>query len=117
MAAYSGIAPVKQASGPSVWIHMRWACPKFLRRTFHELARTSLSFCIWAQCYYQMQLQRGKGRHAAFRALAFKWQRIMWRCWQDRTPYDEATYLKSLQKRGLKIYATLGLESTAAHGE
>lgn len=72
MASYSGIAPVKQASGRSVWIHMRWACPKFLRQTFHEVARTSLSFCIWAQCYYQMQLQRGKGRHAAFRALAFK---------------------------------------------
>lgn len=87
MAAYSGIAPVKQASGRSVWIHMRWACPKFLRQTFHELARTSLAFCVWAQCYYQMQLQRGKGRHAAFRALAFKWQRIMWRCWQDRVPY------------------------------
>jgi hypothetical protein len=31
MAAYSGIAPVKRASGRSVWIHMRWACPKFLR--------------------------------------------------------------------------------------
>jgi hypothetical protein len=48
MAAYRGIAPVKQASGRSVWIHMRWACPKFLRQTFHELARTSLRFCVWA---------------------------------------------------------------------
>jgi len=36
--------------------------------------------------YYQLQLQRGKGRHAAFRSLAFNWQRIMWRFWQDRTP-------------------------------
>jgi transposase len=98
MAAYSGIAPVKQASGRSVWIHMRRACPKFLRQTFHEVARTSLSFCVWAQCYYQMQIQRGKGRHAAFRALAFKWQRIMWRCWQDRTPYDDAKYLASLKR-------------------
>jgi len=85
----SGIAPVKPAGRRSEWIHMRWACPKFLRQTFHESARTSLSFCGWAQCYYQMQLQRGKGRHAAFRALAFKWQRIMWRSWQDRTPYDD----------------------------
>jgi hypothetical protein len=38
-----------------------------------------------------MQLQRGKGRQAAFRALAFKWQRIMWRCWQDRVSYDDTT--------------------------
>jgi transposase len=105
MAAYSGIAPVKQASGRSVWIHMRWACPKFLRQTFHELARTSLSFCVWAQCYYQMQLQRGKGRHAAFRALAFKWQRIMWRCWQDRLPYDDSKYVESLKRDNNELYA------------
>ena len=24
------------------------------------------------------------------RALAFKWQRIIWRCWQNHTPYDDA---------------------------
>jgi transposase len=107
MAAYSGIAPVKQASGRSVWIHMRWACPKFLRQTFHEMARTSLSFCVWAQCYYQMQIQRGKGRHAAFRALAFKWQRIMWRCWQDRTPYDDAKYLASLKRDNHELHTRI----------
>ena len=107
MAAYSGIAPVKQASGRSVWIHMRWACPKFLRQTFHELARTSLCFCVWAQCYYQMQLQRGKGRHAAFRALAFKWQRIMWRCWRDRVPYDDAKYLASLKRDNNELYTRI----------
>ena len=104
MAAYSGIAPVKQASGRSVWIHMRWACPKFLRQTFHELARTSLPFCAWAQCYYQMQLQRGKGRQAAFRALAFKWQRIMWRCWQDHVRYDDAKYVESLKRNNTELY-------------
>ena len=107
MAAYSGIAPVKQASGRSVWIHMRWACPKFLRQTFHEGARTSLSFCVWAQCYYQMQLQRGKGRQAAFRALAFKWQRIMWRCWRDRTPYDDTQYLTSLKRDHHELYTPI----------
>jgi transposase len=107
MAAYSGIAPVKQASGRSVWIHMRWACPKFLRQTFHELARTSLSFCVWAQCYYQLQLDRGKGRHAAFRALAFKWQRIVWRCWQDPTPYDDAKYLASLKRDNHELYTRI----------
>ena len=114
MAAYSGIAPVTQASGRSVWIHLRWACPRFLRQTFHELARTSLAFCVWAQCYYQMQLQRGKGRQAAFRALAFKWQRIMWRCWQDRTPYDDAKYVASLKRDNNELYArVLAAQATA----
>lgn len=107
MAAFSGIAPVKAASGKTVWIHMRWACPKFLRQTFHELARTSLPFCVWAQCYYQMQLQRGKGRHAAFRALAFKWQRIMWRCWRDRVPYDDAKYVECLKRDNHELYARI----------
>jgi transposase len=116
MAAYSGIAPVKQASGHSVWIHMRWACPKFLRQTFHEVARTSLSFCVWAQCYHQMQLQRGKGRHAAFRALAFKWQRIMWRCWRDRTPYDDAKYLASLKRDNHELYTRILASQSAPAG-
>ena len=79
------------------------AC-KFLRQTFHELARTSLPFCVWAQCYYQMQLQRGKGRQAAFRALAFKWQRIMWRCWHDHVPYDDRQYLDSLKRDNNELY-------------
>jgi hypothetical protein len=28
---FAGIAPVKEASGNSVWIHFRRACPKFVR--------------------------------------------------------------------------------------
>lgn len=82
---------------------MRWACPKLLRQTFHEVARASLSFCVRAHCYYQMQIQRGKCRHAAFRALAFKWQRIMWRCWQERMPYDDAKYLTSLKRNNHEL--------------
>jgi transposase len=107
MACHSGIAPVKAASGQSVWIHLRWACPKFLRQTFHELAKSSLQFCAWALCYYQMQIQRGKGRQAAIRALAFKWQRIMWRCWQDHLPYDDAKYVASLKRNASDLYARL----------
>src|SRR5258708_46719 len=42
---YSGIAPVRVASGQSEWIHFRWACPKFLRQTFHEFAGRSVATC------------------------------------------------------------------------
>lgn len=38
--------------------------------------------------------------HAALRALAFKWIRIIFRCWHERTPYDEAQYLEALRQRG-----------------
>jgi hypothetical protein len=36
---------------------------------------------------------------AALRALAFKWIRVLHRCWVYRIPYDEARYLLSLQRR------------------
>jgi transposase len=107
MASFSGIAPVKEASGKQLWVHMRWACPKFLRQTFHEMAKCSLKFCAWAQCYYQSQIAKGKGQHTAIRALAFKWQRIMWRCWQDRTPYDDAKYIASIKRSASELYASL----------
>jgi transposase len=107
MSSYSGIAPVKEASGKSEWIHFRLGCPKFLRQTFHEMAYHSLKFCVWAAGYYQLQRERGKGHHAAIRALAFKWQRIMWRCWQNKTPYEEATYLASLKRTSAKLYARI----------
>jgi hypothetical protein len=32
--------------------------------------------------------------------LAFKWIRILYRCWQNRTLYDESTYLQALTQRG-----------------
>ena len=67
---------------------------------FHEWAGHSLAKCTWAQAYYREQIREGKGHHAAVRALAFKWQRILFRCWQDGQPYDEQKYLAALRWRG-----------------
>jgi transposase len=99
LAAYSGIAPVTRQSGQSKSIHFRFVCPKFLRQTFHEFAVHSLSKSVWAKRYYQQQRSKGKRHNAAVRALAFKWIRVLFRCWKDRTPYDEARYLRTLQVR------------------
>lgn len=96
---FSGIAPVTEQSGKQRWVHRRWACPKFLLQTFHEFAEQTIVWCDWAKAYYQQQRERGKGYNAAVRALAFKWIRIVFRCWKDRIAYDEETYLRSLQKR------------------
>jgi hypothetical protein len=100
LSAATGIAPVMQSSGQSQWIHFRWACPKFGRQSFHEWAGHSLAKCTWAQAFYQEQIRKGKGHHAAVRALAFKWQRILFRCWQDHQPYDEEKYLAVLRQKG-----------------
>jgi hypothetical protein len=99
MACFSGIAPVKEASGKALWIHWRWACPKFIRQTFHEWAGCSIRVCDWAREFYDGQRAKGKGHHAAVRSLAFKWIRIFFRCWRDRIPYSEERYLKALKKR------------------
>ncbi len=50
----------------------------------------------------------GKSRHVILRALAFKWIRILWKCWQTRTPYNEEQYLKQLHARK-SPYAVLGV--------
>jgi Transposase IS116/IS110/IS902 family len=104
---YSGIAPVRAASGQSEWIHFRWACPKFLRQTFHEFAGHSIVKSKWARAFYDLQIRRGKSHHAAVRSLAFKWIRVLYRCWKNRTPYDEQVYWQSLQKRNSPLKALL----------
>jgi transposase len=97
---YAGIAPVTERSGKKSWVHWRLQCPKFLRQTFVEWAAESIRHSFWAQLYYQQQRDQGKAHQAAVRALAFKWIRILYRCWQDRTLYDESTYLQALTQRG-----------------
>lgn len=105
---FSGIAPVMERSGKTKWIHSRWRCPKFLRQSFHEWAGHSIRFSPWACAFYQQQRQRGKGHHAAVRSLAFKWIRILFRCWQDRVVYDENLYMARLAQRGSPLVLSPG---------
>jgi len=96
----TGIAPVTERSGQSTWVHWRWQCSTFLRQTFVEWAAQTINKSYWAGLYYHQQRARGCSHQAAVRALAFKWIRILYRCWKTRTPYNEARYLKALQERG-----------------
>lgn len=98
MQKYSGIAPITKASGKSKIVIRRVASPKFLLQTFHEFANCSRNFSVWAQAYYEMARDLGKPHHMAIRSLAFKWIRIMYRCWQNRIEYDEVKYLQALKR-------------------
>ncbi len=109
MQRFCGIAPVLERSGKSRWVHWRWACPKFLRQTFHEFASHSRLWSPWARAYYEQMRGRGVGHHAAIRALAFKWIRIMYRCWKNSIPYDEQQYQQSMQRRGSRLCTVLPL--------
>jgi transposase len=93
---YAGIAPVRVASGRQHLVRWRRSCPKFLRQSFVEWAWISTRFCDWARAFYDQQRAKGKSHHAAVRALAFKWIRILYRCWAEPQPYDETRYLASL---------------------
>ena len=96
---YVGVAPVTERSGNKHWVHWRWACPTFLRQTFVEWAARPIPHSFWARAFYDSHRAKGASHNAAVRALAFKWIRILYRCWVDRTPYDESRYLNALQKR------------------
>jgi transposase len=100
MQKYSGVAPVTERSGKKHWVHWRWQCPTFLRQTFVEWAAQTINKSFWAGAYYRQQRAKGCSYQAALRALAFKWIRILYRCWETRTPYNEAVYLRALERRG-----------------
>jgi hypothetical protein len=55
----------------------------------------------------------GKSHPKAIRALAYKWGRILWRCWQDGVPYDEEKYLAALRRKRSPLVKLLGIQSDA----
>ena len=92
----SGIAPVTRKSGKSHVVKRRYACPKFLRQTFHEFASHARRWSAWSKAFYDMKRAAGFKHHATLRALAYKWIRIMFRLWKTNTIYSEKTYQQRL---------------------
>jgi transposase len=103
----AGIAPVTEMSGKKRFVHWRYACPKFMRQTFQEFADHSRRWCQWAKAHYELLRKRGKSHNAAVRALAYKWIRILFRCWKDRQPYQDEVYTRALLKHGSPLSSLL----------
>ena len=103
---YSGIAPVVERSGKSLWVHRRLSRPIFVCQTFHEFAQQSTRFSSWADQFYRRQREKGKSHHSAIRSLAFKWIRIVFACWKANKPYDESLYINALAKRNTSPSST-----------
>ena len=108
---YAGIAPVTERSGKQSWVHWRWQCPTFLRHTCVAWAAESIRHAFWAHVYDQQQRDKGTAHQAAIRALACKWIRMLSRCWQERTPYDESTSLQARTRRGASLIQNLAKAS------
>ncbi len=104
---HAAIAPITKRSGQSTWVHWRWKCSKFRRQTFIEWSAQTVNKSAWAGAYYRQQRAKGSSHQAAVRSLAYKWIRILYRCWQDRTPYDESRYLEALRRSGSPLLKQL----------
>jgi transposase len=88
LAAEAGVVPVTHASGKHHGVTFRWACNKRLRFALTTFADNSRHASPWAATIYRRALARGCDHPHAIRILARAWVRVLWRCWQDRTPYD-----------------------------
>ncbi len=92
LAAEAGVAPVTYESGKHRGVAFRWACNKRLRRALTTFADNSRRDSPWAAAVYTRARARGCDHPHAVRILARAWLRILWRCWQDRTPYNPTSH-------------------------
>ena len=76
------------------------------------MAAQTINKSFWAGAFYRQRRGKGSSHQVAVRAPACKWIRIVHRCWQTRTPYDESRYLMALQLHGSSLVA--GLSKKAA---
>lgn len=107
MQNYTGIAPIVKQSGKTRLVQRRLAKPRFVHQSWLEYAGQSIQYSAWAKAFYRQQRGRGNGHFTALRALAFKWIRIVFRCWKERVAYDESRYLQSLRRAGAPLCALL----------
>ncbi len=92
LAADAGQAAVAIESGKRKAACFRWACNKRLRGAVCTLSDSTRHHNPWAQDLYASARSRGHDHPRAIRTLGRAWCRIVWRCWQDRTPYDPARH-------------------------
>ncbi|GAB2962146.1 IS110 family transposase [Amycolatopsis acidiphila] len=92
IAALAGITPVTKASGKQRGVSFRWACNKRLRLAITTFAANSRHSSPWAADIYNRARASGKDHPHTTRILARAWIRVIWRCWQNHTPYDPALH-------------------------
>lgn len=82
----------------------RLACNRYLRDAVQQWAFCSLSQSGWAREFYEAQRARGKGHHAALRALGNRWLEVLWHCVRNGVAYDEETHVAN-RRRYLEVAA------------
>ena len=92
LAADAGLCPVTYQSGKSRGVGFRWACNRRLRAALTCFADNSRHASPWAAAVYAGARARGCRHPHAIRILGRAWCRVLWRAWQNRTPYDPAKH-------------------------
>lgn len=92
MAADAGMSPVALESGKLRVATFRRACDKRLRAAIARLADSTRHWHPWAKEVYRRARARGQDHPHAIRTLGRAWIRVLWRCWQNREPYDPARH-------------------------
>jgi transposase len=102
LAADAGVCAVARESGRRKVAGFRWACDKRLRDAVCTLANSTRHHHPWARGFYLAARARGLDHPHAIRVLGRAWLRVLWRCWQDRVPYDPSKHgnLRRLQTSG-----------------
>jgi transposase len=91
---YAGKAPVTRRSGKSeLVVACRLAHNRSLGAAVQQWAFCSFRRSGWAREFYDAQRSRGKGHHAALRALGNRWLEVLWHCLRKGTLYDEALHV------------------------
>ncbi|MCI0708662.1 MAG: IS110 family transposase [Chloroflexi bacterium] len=98
--AIAGTAPITRSSGKHLAVEFRRACSHPLRAATDDLARLSVRESGWAAACFNEQLARGHAKPRAYRALANRWMRIIWKCWTTGEPYDEVKHVMNRAKQG-----------------
>lgn len=97
LACLAGAAPSTRQSGQHLAVTFRFACDKKLRDALIDFAQDSRLANPWAAEVYRRAIERHKTHPHAGRILARAWVYVLWRCWQDRVPYDPARH-RALQQ-------------------
>lgn len=107
LACLAGVAPSTRQSGKVKAVTFRWGADKQLRDALCDFAGDSRHANPWAADLYRKAIARGHDHPHAVRILARAWAHIIWRCWQDNTPYLPAAHgaLQTLLKQDQQLAA------------
>jgi transposase len=92
LSCLAGVAPSTRTSGRHRAVTFRWSSDKKLRDALCDFAGDSRHGNEWAEQRYRQLRAAGKTHPHSERILARSWAHVIWRCWQDHTPYDPARH-------------------------